>query len=199
MEWLISNVPFTEATTMKTILAAIDFSPAADSVIHQGIQLAQALKTRLVVLHVIQPPVFIAGAGPVSDGAAVTAAAEKAADRRLAQLVAGLRKEYKRIETKRLTGLPVDLILEAASSLPAEHIVIGSHGHGAVYDLLVGSTASGILKRAKCPITIVPAVDRAAGGASPISARPASAETPEIRGAAGRPLRTADRRSRPAV
>jgi len=35
--------------------------------------------------------------------------------------------------------------------------VLGSHGHTAFYDLLVGSTTHGILLRAKCPVLIVPA------------------------------------------
>jgi nucleotide-binding universal stress UspA family protein len=145
---------------MKTVLAAIDFSPIADSVIRRGVELARAFKARLVLLHVIQPPVFIAGAGPAADGAEITAAAERAADRRLSQLAARLRKEHKLVETKRLTGMPVNLILQEAAKLPAADIVIGSHGHGAVYDLLVGSTTSGVLKRAKCPIVIVPTAER---------------------------------------
>jgi nucleotide-binding universal stress UspA family protein len=33
---------------------------------------------------------------------------------------------------------------------------MGSHGHGAFYDLLVGSTTQGVLKRATCPVVIVP-------------------------------------------
>jgi nucleotide-binding universal stress UspA family protein len=34
--------------------------------------------------------------------------------------------------------------------------VMGSHGHTAFYDLLVGSTTHAVLKRAKCPVVIVP-------------------------------------------
>jgi hypothetical protein len=37
------------------------------------------------------------------------------------------------------------------------HYVIGSHGHTAFHDLLVGGTASGVLKRATCPVVVVPA------------------------------------------
>jgi nucleotide-binding universal stress UspA family protein len=35
-------------------------------------------------------------------------------------------------------------------------IVIGSHGHGALYHLFAGDVASGILKDAKCPVLVVP-------------------------------------------
>jgi len=145
---------------MKTILVAVDFSPIADTVIRRGIEFAQAFDARLVLLHVIQPPIFLPSDGLAADGIAVTSAAERAADRRLARLKASLGSEHKSVGTRRLTGLPINLILEQAAKLPAEYIVIGSHGHGAVYDLLVGSTASGVLKKAKCPVVIVPAVDR---------------------------------------
>ena len=141
---------------MKTILAAIDFSPVADSVIERGLELARALKARLVLLHVIQPPVFLATDCPAAISNTITVAAERSADKRLARLKAGLRKKFKAVEARRLTGLPVRLILEEAARLQVEFIVIGSHGHGAVYDLLLGSTAGGILKQAACPVVIMP-------------------------------------------
>jgi nucleotide-binding universal stress UspA family protein len=56
----------------------------------------------------------------------------------------------------RLTGAPVARILDQAEQRAADYIVLGSHGHTAVYDLLVGSTAHGVLKKATCPVIIVP-------------------------------------------
>lgn len=55
-----------------------------------------------------------------------------------------------------VSGDPVDCILEQAERLMANYIVIGSHGHSAIYDLLVGSTANGVVEGATCPIVIVP-------------------------------------------
>ena len=48
-------------------------------------------------------------------------------------------------------------IIEQAQQLAADYIVIGSHGHTALHDLLAGGTASGVLKRATCPVVIIPA------------------------------------------
>jgi nucleotide-binding universal stress UspA family protein len=59
-------------------------------------------------------------------------------------------------ETVHVVGSPVPEIIEQAKTCAADYIVIGSHGHTAFYDLLVGSTANGVLKRAKCPVLIVP-------------------------------------------
>jgi len=53
-------------------------------------------------------------------------------------------------------GLAVDTILEESEKQSADMIVMGSHGHGALYHLLVGSVTSGVLKSAKCPVVVVP-------------------------------------------
>ena len=55
-----------------------------------------------------------------------------------------------------LTGHPVSSILAKAAATKAAYIVLGSHGHGAVYDLIVGSTTHGVLRRARCPVLVVP-------------------------------------------
>ena len=47
--------------------------------------------------------------------------------------------------------------MEQAKKLGADYIVMGSHGHTALYDLLVGSTTHGVLMRAACPVVITPA------------------------------------------
>ena len=33
---------------------------------------------------------------------------------------------------------------------------MGSHGHGAIYELLVGSVTEGVLRKARCPVLVVP-------------------------------------------
>ena len=42
------------------------------------------------------------------------------------------------------------------SALDAELIVLGSHGHGAVHDQLVGSTSMRAIHHASCPVVILP-------------------------------------------
>jgi nucleotide-binding universal stress UspA family protein len=65
------------------------------------------------------------------------------------------------IETVEAGGLPTLVILEQAQRLAADYIVMGSHGHGAIYDLLIGGTTHAILKRARCPVVVVPALREA--------------------------------------
>ena len=47
-------------------------------------------------------------------------------------------------------------ILKTAEEQRADFIVMGSHGHTAFYDFLVGSTTHGVLKSAPCPVVVLP-------------------------------------------
>jgi nucleotide-binding universal stress UspA family protein len=53
-------------------------------------------------------------------------------------------------------GEAVEKILQEAISLEAGWIVLGSHGHGALYNLLAGSVCQGVLSKTACPVVIVP-------------------------------------------
>ena len=143
---------------MKTILAAVDFSPASEAVVSEAMQLAPALDARVVVLTVLQPPAVIGEYAPaVEHIAEITAAGEKTAARELAKVQAKLQARFIAVETVQRTGAPAPGIVGEAERVEADYIIIGSHGHTALYDLLVGSTAHGVLKHAKCPVIIIPA------------------------------------------
>jgi nucleotide-binding universal stress UspA family protein len=149
---------------MKTILAPLDFSSASDAVVSQAASLARALQGRVVLLAVIQPPVIAHEYAVVMDNLAeITAAGERNAARRLAQFEQTLKAEGVATETVQLTGAPIPLIVEQAQKFGADYIVMGSHGHTALYDLLVGSTTHGVLMRARCPVVIVPPAEPAKG------------------------------------
>ncbi len=142
---------------MKTILSPIDFSPASDAVVKEAAVLAQSLSGRVVLLTVIQPPIITSEYAPMIENLAeIIAAGEKSAAKRLAAIEQGLQTDLIPAESIQVNGAPVAEIVALAHKLPADYIVMGSHGHTAVYDLLVGSTTHGVLMRAKCPVMIVP-------------------------------------------
>jgi nucleotide-binding universal stress UspA family protein len=143
---------------MKTILAPIDFSGATESVLDQAKLLARAFDARVVLLTVIQPPKAIAEYAPLlPDIAEITLAGDRAAANQLAELQDQMRAHSITCETVQLVGAPIANILAEADRTDAEYIVMGSHGHTAFYDLLVGSTTHGVLSRAKCPVIVIPA------------------------------------------
>jgi nucleotide-binding universal stress UspA family protein len=88
--------------------------------------------------------------------AAGTEAGESAARRRLGELQdlvlsAGL--ESISIE---LTGPPVEQIMTQAETTRVDLIVLGTHGRSPLYHLFTGGVLDGILRRARCPVLVVP-------------------------------------------
>lgn len=151
---------------MKTILAPVDFSSATKAVVAEATVLAKALDAKVVLLSVIQPPVPVAEYTVLLENIAeITAAGEKAAAKNLARLQSELENAGVTAETLQFVGPPIAHIVEQAAKLSADYIVMGSHGHTALYDLLVGSTTHGVLLRAKCPVIILPDDKRAAAKA----------------------------------
>lgn len=142
---------------MNTILVPIDFSSVTSAVLREAARLARSTKARLILAHAVQPPVVATDYGLLADIGFYLNALEKNADRRLASLQARLCATGLRVETVRFTGFPTTGILAEAKKRSAAYIVIGSHGHTAFHDLLVGSTTSGVLKRSTCPVVVVPA------------------------------------------
>jgi universal stress protein A len=142
---------------MKTILAPVDFSPATAHVLDTATELARAVQGEVVLLHVVQPPMVTSDYGLAMENVQeILAVSEKAATRQLAHLQQRLQSSDVPTRTLQVNGAPVTAILEQAKALGAVYVVIGSHGHTAFYDLLVGSTTHGILKKSPCPVVIVP-------------------------------------------
>lgn len=142
---------------MKTILVPIDFSPVSGAVVKEAAALARSLDGRVVLLTVVQTPVVVTEYAGMINVAELTAAGEKNAARQLERIADELKAQFIKAESVQATGAPVPLILEQAEQNEADYIVMGSHGHTAFYELLVGSTTHGVLMRAKCPVIIVPA------------------------------------------
>jgi nucleotide-binding universal stress UspA family protein len=94
------------------------------------------------------------GAEP-ADFAANTTPNEKQPSR-LCDLCDRVGREGTRTFAHEREGTVVEEILKAARELSADVIVMGTHGHGAVYNLLVGSVTEGILKANERPVLLVP-------------------------------------------
>ncbi|HEY8995599.1 MAG TPA: universal stress protein [Lacunisphaera sp.] len=152
---------------MKTILVPIDLSAAAVRVCDAACDLAKLTGSRLILLHIVQaPPIVMSEVYAFDDGQLndMIAGAKKIAARKLRALEHHCEKRGVLVTAVQRTGAPVAAILAKAVSTRAGCIVMGTHGHGAVYDLLVGSTTHGVLKHASCPVMIIPAVRRRTRG-----------------------------------
>jgi nucleotide-binding universal stress UspA family protein len=143
---------------MKTILVPVDLSAATSRVCAAACDLAKLIGGRVVLLHVIAPPPVMMNdyyAFDTGHMAQAMAAVEQNSTRKLRALARRFAKRPP-VQTLQVTGQPVGVILTKARALKAAYMVMGSHGHGAVFDLLVGSTTHGILRKARCPVLVVP-------------------------------------------
>jgi nucleotide-binding universal stress UspA family protein len=144
---------------MKTILVPLDLSAAAVQVCDAACELARLTGGRLVLLHVVPPPpvvmseVYAFGAGQLTE---LQDTAKERAAHKLRALVRHCEKQQVPVRAVQKTGRPAEVILAQAEIRGAGCIVMGTHGHGAVYDLLVGSTTRGVIRRTDCPVMVVP-------------------------------------------
>ena len=53
-------------------------------------------------------------------------------------------------------GIPVDTIVEQSKELGADVIVIGSKGHGTLYEAFVGSVCRDVIKNSEIPVYVIP-------------------------------------------
>lgn len=146
---------------MKTILTPVDFSAISKAVVKSSAELARSLDARLVLLHVVQPPVITSEYGAVMVNIQeIVAASEKNAARHLTLMVQKLKAAGYQASYVLLSGSPRTQIVEQAVKLNADYVVLGSHGHSALFDLLAGSTASGVLKKSPCPVVVIPPIGK---------------------------------------
>src|ERR1700681_3472208 len=137
---------------MKNILVPVDFSDVTTQVVETARRFAAAFQSRLVLLNVAEPEPDFVGfeAGPPAVRVA-TAHDYKVGHQRLDDLKTRLVTSGCDVTALHIQGPIVEKILHEAGEQQAELIVMGSHGHGAFYDLLVGSVTQGVIKDARCP------------------------------------------------
>ena len=142
------------------ILVAVDLSEATGKIIEVAEYLAKATQGDVRVLHVAEAePDFVGyDAGP--DVVRDQLAKEYREEHRGVQAHADSLREAG-VEAKALLikGPIVETVLSEAKRFGAEVLIVGSHGFGALYDLLVGSSSRGILKDTKIPVLVVPVRD----------------------------------------
>lgn len=150
---------------MKTILVPVDFSKVSRYVLAEAAHLARLTKARLVLLHVVQPPAVVTDLAPlVGEALQMSAELENIGRRHLHRMQKSPTLRGLKVESVCEQGFAVAQVVAHAKRLKADVIVLGSHGHGAVYNLVVGSTATGVLKHAPCPVLVVPAPEKSRAG-----------------------------------
>jgi len=147
---------------MKIILASVDFSNATPGVTSIAVDLAKAFGAELHLLHVIEAkPTYTAYGFTPEEYPAIHAYHEETRVRALKTLntLAGTLSDQSgiAIETHLCDGSPLHELEKKVKHLGADLLVLGSHGHGVVASLLLGSVADGMVRKSIVPTLVVPA------------------------------------------
>lgn len=145
-------------TEFKHILCPIDFSDASRHALDQAIAIAGWYESFVTGLHVIapaltfEPPILFAERGNLKQLGVDADQMRGRLDDWLAAVTA-VRVPF---EARVCEGQPAESVLAFARSLPADLIVMGTHGHSGFERLLLGSVTEKVLRNATCPVLTVP-------------------------------------------
>ena len=120
------------------ILVGVDGSPSAGRALREAIDLANALKIPLVILSVSETESDLPRAQQINLEAHCIARAHDCA----AAAVTAV-------------GNPAAAVMEKSAETGCDLIVLGSHGHGWIYDRLIGSVAAHVVARGETPVLLV--------------------------------------------
>jgi nucleotide-binding universal stress UspA family protein len=140
------------ARPIGTILLATDLGPASSDAVDEAIDLAQRLRSQLLVLSVIEP------ANLRLPGGRTAARVDQVRDERsrvAAAFAARGRNAGVPVRFLIWDGDPRDAILEAATAEGADLIVVGTHGRGGLERLLLGSVSEHVIRHADVPVLVV--------------------------------------------
>ncbi|MBI2992719.1 MAG: universal stress protein [Gammaproteobacteria bacterium] len=140
----------------KNILVAVDFSAVSAAALKTAVELAGKTGARVKALHILAmedgdlpknaDPVYLEDLHMQQvQGAKI-------------QLEEFVEKHVRRasdVEAEILSGEPQLEILRAAQAPGVEMIVMGTHGRTGLRELLVGSVAENVLRRAPIPVVMV--------------------------------------------
>jgi nucleotide-binding universal stress UspA family protein len=134
---------------LKQILVPIDFGEASEVALDYGRALARTFGASLHVLHVMENLFLRPMAG---DPSQLKAAAALHLSQRITDDDRAALQATAVLET---SDNPAEEIAKYATSHAIDLIVMGTHGRGALAQLLVGSVAERVVRTAPCPVLTV--------------------------------------------
>lgn len=157
----------------RTIVVGIDYSETGLLALERALALATGT---LHVVHVVEP--FAAMAVPAGPVLVPPEQSTEQAATTLRQYVEGhLAKAWEGQDRPTVSvvvshvalGVPAEQVVQIASDLDADLIVVGTHGRRGVKRFMLGSIAERVVRLATCPVLVVrPKTSRAAATASDV-------------------------------
>jgi nucleotide-binding universal stress UspA family protein len=142
----------------RRILCAADLSDASHGTLDAAFSLATENDARITLLHVVDSLPGEADARAsiaVPEIAPLRVALTEWAHTLMSGAVPDTARRFCEVSERVETGTPWSEILRVAAEWDADLIVMGAHTRGAAGRMLFGSTASHVVRRARCPVLVV--------------------------------------------
>lgn len=142
---------------IRRILCPIDFSDHSRRALDHAVAIATWFESTVTVLNVY--PVVPAASNALG-AASLTVSLPTPQDREA--LLASMRGFTAAIESdvpfrfEIAEGNPASEIVERASAIPSDVIVMGTHGRSGLEHLVLGSVTEKVIRKARCPVLTVP-------------------------------------------
>jgi nucleotide-binding universal stress UspA family protein len=142
---------------VRRIVHPTDFSPASAAAFRKAIELAKENRASLSIVHVLPTLPMVTDAYMAASAYDEMLTAQKRqAVRSMDRLVKRARASVRRASGHIVdTGPLSDGIVRFAKRQRADLIVMGTHGHGVLARVLLGSVAERVISRASCPVMTV--------------------------------------------
>lgn len=143
--------------TMKNVLVPVDFSSYSSEAVRQAAEVCRRFDAQLHLVHVVEeviPPVTEFGMGYPAYAESVTEMKERAC-KELANWPRCVDPFEGAVTRHILVGSAFESILELAKELPADLIVMGTHGRTGFQHFILGSVAEQVVRRAPCGVLVV--------------------------------------------
>jgi nucleotide-binding universal stress UspA family protein len=141
---------------IRRILCPLDFSDASRRALDHAVMIGGWYHSQITGLHVVNPALVTEPPTSDSEGASRPGADKEALFERARGWLEPAAKVGVKAEALVETGKPTTRILDYAASLPADLIVMGTHGRSGFDRLLLGSVTEKVLRKATCPVLTVP-------------------------------------------
>jgi nucleotide-binding universal stress UspA family protein len=141
----------TDRPAVGPVVVGVDGSPVSEDALAFAFDAAAARRVPLVAVHSYEPPFFHPDSAIVVDWEAVHTEEQEV----LAERLAGWGERYPDVPVERVVvqGVPAATLVEQSET--AQLVVVGSHGHGSLAGLILGSVSRAVLHRARCPVAVV--------------------------------------------
>ena len=136
------------------VLVPIDFSPDADEALTEAMELAQALKARLTLLHVIHLVPLTVGDVPPFYLDNYLEELENDAQQQMQTVLDRVHRAGLQGDSAIVHGIPFQAIVDMARDKKVDMIVMGTHGRTGLPHALIGSVAEKVVRLAPCPVLV---------------------------------------------